>query len=250
MIFMMAELAETMFGVNARHHAAVPEYGPPALKSIQTLTRPLQSHPATMQAEAQLLARCRQGEADAWDELFDRHYAAAGRFVFQLASDLSREDVEEICQEIFLSVIRNLNSFQGESQFQTWLFRIATNKARDFREKRNAAKRGGGQLPLSLQAEDAETGLTLDPPSTAPSPDVDLLNIERAELVRDALNQVGEPCREIIELRYFGDLSYDELSNELRLNPKTVSSRLSKCLDKLEGIAKRIFSGEKSQSSV
>jgi len=207
-----------------------------------------------MQAEAQLLARCRQGEAAAWDELFDRHYAAAGRFVFQLASDLTAEDVEEICQEVFLSVVRNLNSFQGESQFQTWLFRIATNKARDFREKRNAAKRGGGQMTLSLQAEDDETGLTLDPPSTAPPPDVDLLNVERAGLVREALERMDEPCREIIELRYFGDLSYDDLSRELELNPKTVSSRLSKCLDKLEGIAKRIFSvektGEKSRSPV
>jgi RNA polymerase sigma-70 factor, ECF subfamily len=203
-----------------------------------------------METEAQLLARCRQGEAAAWDELFDRHYAAAGRFVFQLASDFSREDVEEVCQEVFLSVIRNLNSFQGGSQFQTWLFRIATNKARDFREKRNAAKRGGGQLPLSLQAEDDETGLTLDPPSQSPTPDVDLLNVERAELVRNALDQMGEPCREIIELRYFGDLSYDDLSRELQLNPKTVSSRLSKCLDKLEGVAKRIFSGEKTRSPV
>lgn len=200
-----------------------------------------------MESEPQLLARCRRGEAAAWDELFDRHYAAAGRFVFQLASDFTREDVEEVCQEVFLAVIRNLNSFQGESQFQTWLFRIATNKARDFREKKHAAKRGGGQTPLSLQAEDGETGLTLDPPSAAPTPDVDLLNVERAELVRDALEAVGEPCREIIELRYFGDLSYDELSLELKLNPKTVSSRLSKCLDKLEGITRKIFSGEKTR---
>ena len=199
-----------------------------------------------MEAEALLLARCRRGDADAWDELFDRHYAAAGRFVFQLASDFTREDVEEVCQEVFLSVIRNLDSFQGGSQFQTWLFRIAANKARDFREKQHAVKRGGGQTPLSLNAEDSETGLTLDPPGTGPSPDADLLNVERAELVREALDQIGEPCREIIELRYFGDLSYEELSRELKLNPKTVSSRLSKCLDKLEGIARRIFSGEKS----
>ena len=196
--------------------------------------------------EYELLTRCRRGDAAAWDELFDRHYAAAGRFVFQLASDFTREDVDEICQEVFLSVIKNLNSFQGESQFQTWLFRIAANKARDFREKQHAAKRGGGQTPLSLNAEDSETGLTLDPPSQAAAPDVDLLNVERAELVREALDQIGEPCREIIELRYFGDLSYEELSAELKLNPKTVSSRLSKCLDKLEGIARKIFSGEKS----
>lgn len=199
-----------------------------------------------MEAEAQLLSRCRRGEPDAWDELFDRHYAAAGRFIFHLASDFTAEDVEEICQEVFLSVIRNLDSFNGESQFQTWLFRIAANKARDFREKLHAQKRGGGQITLSLNAEDSETGLTIDPPSSALAPDVSLLNVERAGLVRDALDQVDAPCREIIELRYFGDLSYEELSSELKLNPKTVSSRLSKCLDKLEAITRRIFSGEKN----
>jgi len=192
-------------------------------------------------AEADLLARCRRGEAGAWDELFDRHYAAAGRFIFQLGHDFSREDAEEICQEVFLSVIQNLASFQGGSQFQTWLFRIAANKARDYRERRHAAKRGGGQVPLSLQAEDPESGLTLDPPGSTPPPDVALINAEQAGLVHQALNQLEEPCREIIELRYFGDLSYEEISRTLELNPKTVSSRLSKCLDRLEGIARKLF---------
>lgn len=199
-----------------------------------------------MEAEAQLLGRCRRGDADAWDELFDRHYAAAGRFVFQLASDFTREDVEEVCQEVFLSVIRNLNSFQGGSQFQTWLFRIAANKARDYRDRRHAGKRGGGQTPISLNAEDPDTGLTIDPPSAAPPPDAEMMNVEKIELVREALDQIGEPCREIIELRYFGDLSYEELSRELKLNPKTVSSRLSKCLDRLEEIARKMISREKS----
>jgi len=185
-------------------------------------------------------------KSEAWDELFDRHYAAAGRFVFQLASDFTREDVDEVCQEIFLSVIKNLNSFQGGSQFQTWLFRIAANKARDYRERRNAAKRGGGQTPVSLDAENAETGLTIDPPSETPAPDADLLNAEDATLVRVALDRLEPPCREIIELRYFGDLSYEELSQTLELNPKTVSSRLSKCLDRLEEIARKVFSREKT----
>src|SRR2546422_3241785 len=142
------------------------------------------------ESEAELLARCRRGEAAAWDELFDRHYAAAGRFIFQLGSDFTREDAEEICQEVFLSVIRNLESFHGESQFQTWLFRIATNKARDYRERQHAAKRGGGQIPLSLQAEDPETGLTLDLPGNTPAPDAELLTAEKMALVRQALDQL------------------------------------------------------------
>lgn len=197
-------------------------------------------------SEAELLARCRRGDAGAWDELFDLHYAAAGRFIFQLASDLTREDAEEICQEAFLSVIRNLNSFHGESQFQTWLFRIAANKARDFRKRRHAAKRGAGVTPVSLQAQDAETGLTPDPPAELPGPDELLMSAEKMALVREALDGLGEPCREIVELRYFGDLSYEELSRTLKLNPKTVSSRLSKCLDRLEALARPLFSGGKS----
>jgi len=197
-----------------------------------------------MDSEAELLAGCRRGDAMAWDRLFDAHYAAAGRFIFQLASDFTVEDAEEICQEVFLSVVKNLDSFQGESQLQTWIFRIAANKARDYREKRNAAKRGGGQPPISLQAENPETGLPPDPPAATPGPDELLMNAESAALVHESLDQLGGPCREIIELRYFGDLSYDELSATLQLNPKTVSSRLSKCLDRLEEIARKIFSRE------
>jgi RNA polymerase sigma-70 factor (ECF subfamily) len=194
--------------------------------------------------ESELITRCRHGEADAWDELFDLHYAAAGRFIFQLASDFTREDAEEICQEAFLAVVKNLDAFHGESRFQTWLFRIAANKARDYREKRITAKRGGGEIPVSLQAEDLETGLAPDPPANLPGPDEMMMNAEQMAGVRAALDRVGEPCREIIELRYFGDLSYEELSATLQLNPKTVSSRLSKCLDRLEAIARGIFSRE------
>jgi RNA polymerase sigma-70 factor (ECF subfamily) len=199
-----------------------------------------------MGAEADLVARCRRGEAGAWDEFFDNHYSAMARFIFQLESDFTREDVEEICQEAFLSSIQHIDTFHGECQIRTWLFRIAANKARDYRQRQYAAKRGGGLTTISLQAADPENGLLLDPPGTAPAPDASLINAEHVALVRQALARLGEPCREIIELRYFGDLSYEEISRALELNPKTVSSRLSKCLDRLEELARRIFSGEKT----
>ena len=193
-----------------------------------------------MSAESQLLARCLRGEADAWDELFDAHYSATGRFIFQLSSDFNAEDVEEICQETFLTVVKSLATFQGNCQFQTWLFRIAANKAHDYIQKQRAAKRGGGQKTLSLQAEDPN-GFTIDPPSHAPGPDRALINIEEAGMITRALEELGGPCQEVIELRYFADLSYEEISAELNLNPKTVSSRLSKCLDKLEEVAGKYF---------
>ncbi|HEX9280920.1 MAG TPA: sigma factor, partial [Candidatus Udaeobacter sp.] len=84
---------------------------------------------SALASEAQMIAECRAGNVEAWDSLFDKYYARVARFVFQLSGDFSHEDTEEICQETFLSVVRNLSSFQGRSSFQTWLLRIAANKA-------------------------------------------------------------------------------------------------------------------------
>lgn len=195
-------------------------------------------------AERELVARCLQGQAEAWDQLFDLHYAAAGRFVYQLGFDFTREDVEEILQEAFLTVIKNLRTFQGNSAFQTWLFRVAANKARDYRQRQHAAKRGGGQVAIPLHADDSEEVFTVDPPSPAPGPDLALLKAEQITLLGQALEQLGGPCQEIIELRYFADLSYEEIAVALSLNPKTVSSRLSKCLDKLETVVRKLLSRE------
>ena len=193
--------------------------------------------------EPELLRRCRTGDAGAWDELFDRHYAPTSRFLFQLAHDFTWEDVEEISQEVFLSVIRNLHTFHGRSQFQTWVFRIAANKARDYRQRRQATKRGGGQITVSLHGAKGEDEPAIDPPSSSPGPDDLAISFEQMALLGSALEELGEPCREIIELRYFGDLGHEEIGKALNLNPKTASSRLSKCLGRLATIARRIFSG-------
>src|SRR5437763_9726921 len=101
-------------------------------------------------ADSDLIARCRAGEAEAWDALFDKYYPVAARFVFQLSADFNHEDTEEICQETFLAVVRNLASFQGKSSFQTWLLRVAANKALDFRGKTRGQKSRGGMRHYCL----------------------------------------------------------------------------------------------------
>lgn len=187
--------------------------------------------------EPVLLARCRRGEGRAWDALFDRHYAAVARFVHGLGADL--DDAEEICQDTFLAVIRSLETFDGRSQFQTWLLRIAANKARDHRDRVRAAKRGGGVRPVSLNGESEHGAAPPDPPSPRPGPDAVLSDQEDAARLRACLDELGDPCREILDLRYFADLSYEEIAAGLRLNVKTVSSRLSKCLDRLGALVRR-----------
>jgi len=98
--------------------------------------------------------------------------------------------------------------------------------------------------PLPERSEHARESGEIDPPSRCPGPDTVVINAETSRLIRQSLDQLEDPCREIIELRYYGELSYGEIAAELRLNPKTVSSRLSKCLDRLCVIAKKIFPSE------
>jgi RNA polymerase sigma-70 factor (ECF subfamily) len=201
------------------------------------------------EGETLLISRCLCGEAEAWDQLFTRHYAATQSFIFQLGFNFTREDVEEISQEVYLNVVRNLSSFQRNCQFQTWLFRIAVNKAKDYRELKMALKRGGGREPISLDSIHPETGLTLDVASNAPGPDVTLHNAERFFLLAQALDTLGSPFQEVVELRYFGGLSYEEISKVLDLNTKTVSSRLNACLAKLRISLEKLAARQSSQKS-
>jgi RNA polymerase sigma-70 factor (ECF subfamily) len=103
-------------------------------------------------------------------------------------------------------------------------------------------------MNISLDQEDPETGLSrqvADPGSVNPAEG--LIRSERRGEIVAALERLGEDCQEIIRLRYFGDLSYEEMSEELRLNVKTVSSRLSKCLSKLREIFQQVSVKEDNQ---
>ena len=192
-------------------------------------------------ADAELIERCRGGDADAWDALFDKYYPVAARFVFQLSADFSHEDTEEICQETFLAVVRNLGIISRKEFFSNVAVAAWPRTRRwIFAEKVAPEKRGGNVVQFSLDGARRERA-QIDPPSRCPGPDTVLVNAETSRLVRQSLDQLEDPCREIIELRYYGELSYGEIAAELRLNPKTVSSRLSKCLDRLCVIAKKSF---------
>ena len=193
-------------------------------------------------ADTELIERCRGSDAEAWDVLFDKYYPVAARFVFQLSADFNHEDTEEICQETFLSVVRNLAIISRKEFFSNLAAAHRREQGDGFSRKKSRRETRRKHRPLLARWRARER--RIDPPSGCPGPDTVLINAETSRLIRQSLDQLEDPCREIIELRYYGELSYGEIATELRLNPKTVSSRLSKCLDRLCIIAKKIFPSE------
>ena len=183
--------------------------------------------------EQQLVQACLAGEAEAWNRFFDRYYEPILRFLYCYDWQLSWEEARELTQEVFLSAIQNLPRFRGDCSLQSWLIRIAINRARDYVEKRSAQKRGRGVAAISIQGGTEESSQALQIPSADPDPATRLIRTEEEQVLLQALEALDPKCQELIRLRYFLGFSYEALAQTLRLHPKTVSSRLSRCLRRL-----------------
>lgn len=186
------------------------------------------------EAEAILIQRCVRGDEAAWSEVFDTHYDAVFRFLYQQSSDFSVEDAEELSQDVFLAAIQNISAFQSRSGLQTWLFRIAMNRGRDLIARRRALKRGSGQQTLPLEAAHRRTGGASAPAAPAPDPAEQAAREDDFQQLRTALDRLGGPCRDLIELHYFGDVPIRALCVEFEMSVKSMRARLRKCLKRLE----------------
>jgi RNA polymerase sigma-70 factor (ECF subfamily) len=164
--------------------------------------------------EKDLVARCRQGDDDAWRDLVDRFgqkvYAIAYHFTMR------REDAEELSQEIFLKVFENLHRYDGGFPLVAWILSLSRNLCIDRYRRRKREK------SFRFISDDAVTGLLKsedDPASMA-------LKKERTQMLFSALSEIPEDLAEILILRDLNGLAYDEIGKALELPEGTVKSRL------------------------
>ena len=164
--------------------------------------------------EKDLVARCREGNDDAWRELVDRFgqkvYAIAYHFT------LKREDAEELSQEIFLRLFENLHRYDGGFPLVAWVLSVSRNLCIDRYRRRKREK------SFRFVSDDAVTALLKsddDPGSMA-------LKKERTQMLFSALAEVPEDLAEILILRDLNGLAYDEIGKALELPEGTVKSRL------------------------
>jgi len=174
---------------------------------------------AQASGEAELVARARDGDARAYEQLVEHYQATAFRLAWLLAG--SAADAEEATQDAFLKAYRALDRFRAGAPFRPWLLRIVANEARN---RRVAATR---RERLALRAREQP------PAQAAPSPEAALLDLDAREELLAALRQLDERDRLAIACRYFLDLSEAETAAALDCRRGTVKSRLSRALARL-----------------
>jgi RNA polymerase sigma-70 factor (ECF subfamily) len=167
-----------------------------------------------VRSDAQLVARCREGDDDAWRELVQRF----SRYVFAIAVQAYRlppSDAEDVFQEVFARAYENLHKLRDDNAIRPWLAQLTRRLCLD--SIRASAR---VQPEESLELEGADDTIA---------------KLDEALMVHEALATLPDNCREILDRFFARDESYRNIGDALDLPAGTIASRISRCLVKLRG---------------
>jgi RNA polymerase sigma factor (sigma-70 family) len=185
--------------------------------------------------EAFLLRQAAASNSSAFDRLVTVHQERISRLVHRLLGWPS--DVDDVVQEVFVDVLRNLNRFDGRSSVLTWITRIAINRCRSHQRKEWLRSRFLRILPLPRGEGPVSAG---DSPWRGEGED-QLETQETIQQVHQAIQQLKQSDREIIVLRYLEEQSIEQIAQMLGSSRGTIDVRLSRARRRLEQILKPIL---------
>jgi len=169
---------------------------------------------STVTSDAEVVRRCRSGDAEAWNELVERF----SRYVYAICTQgfrLQQQDAEDVFQEVFARVYVGLDRLRSDEAIRPWIGQLTRRLCID------RLRAAGREAPAELEEEAAL--------------DERLALLDEALAVRSGLDAVGEPCREILDRFFCRDESYKTIGEALELPAGTIASRISRCLAKLRG---------------
>jgi RNA polymerase sigma-70 factor, ECF subfamily len=175
-----------------------------------------------------LIAECIAGNEEAIEALVREFEAGVFRLALSILGD--QAEAHEVTQETFLSTLRALPSYHEQKSFKAWLYTIALNHSRSHLRKRKLLERLRTALTPIFRVE-IETQI---------SPEQAAIQNEREKQLWHALNQLDDPHRITMVLRYFQELSVAEISEILSVPEGTIHSRLHNGRDKLRKALKHL----------
>jgi RNA polymerase sigma-70 factor (ECF subfamily) len=178
-----------------------------------------------------LVEQARKGSEKAFATLLNRYRDSIYYLLLKMVNNSS--DAEDLTIEAFGKAFRNLDSYTPNFAFSTWLFKIATNNCIDFiRKKRSTPS-------IIDQGQDEMDNYTVNLQSDTLDPEEALINHQKIELLRDVVHQLKPRYKKLIELRYYKEYSYIEISNELNLPIGTIKAQLFRAKTLLFNILKK-----------
>jgi RNA polymerase sigma-70 factor (ECF subfamily) len=165
-----------------------------------------------------LVEEAKKGNEKAFASLMNRYRDSIYYMLLKMVNNPS--DAEDLTIEAFGKAFRNLDSYTPKFAFSTWLFKIATNNCVDFIRKKQVSPTPLDNLQESLDI------LTVNIQSDLPDPEESLINRQKIATLKEIISQLKPRYKKLIELRYYKEYSYEEISSELNLPIGTVKAQL------------------------
>lgn len=210
----------------------LPALAPPTAEESESNAVRLRRSPAENAADSALKQvealgqRCKEGDVAAWTALFPILWPVLVTFINRLYHSLDPQDAEDVAQVSIALAIKGIDGFSGKGLFRAWLFGIASQQARALFRRKSAAKRG-----LALLVPICDAPEKTDP--AAKSPADATAESDRAAILHRALEELPDDDRDLVQLHYFGELTFAEIATVRRMNPKTVCTRVTRSKEKL-----------------
>ncbi len=183
--------------------------------------------------EALLLRRLRARDERAFEEIVALYRDKVFGLIVRMVGN--REEAEDLAQEVFITVLKSIDTFRGESKFSTWLYRIAANHTKNRMKylHRRAYKATGEYDDATERA--MQRGETPGAPRTQ-TPESAMAGAQIDRVVQAAIAELDEEHRELVVLRDMEELSYEEIVAITGLNEGTVKSRLHRARSALKAL--------------
>jgi len=176
----------------------------------------------TLDDDFSLIKRFIDGEEQVFSELVKRHKEKVRNIIYITLSN--GNSVDDIAQEVFITVYRNLKNFRFESQFTTWIYRITINKCKDHLRKKNVRR-----IFLPLKDEEEE------PVFESINEDTDI-----KQIVHSAIATLPDKLRIPLVLKDLEGFSYQEIADSMECEIGTVKSRIFRARESLKKVLKPI----------
>lgn len=177
------------------------------------------SRPAIEPPDEELVASVLDGKRERFGELIERYQGRLVNYLYRMLQN--EEDAHDLAQEVFLKIYGALDRYDSRFRFSTWLFRVAQNAAIDQIRKRRLKL-----VSIHRPSDDEGDGGEWELPAGSPTPYQDARNVERGAAIREAIDELPDEYRELITLRHYAELSYEEIATLREMPLGTVKNKL------------------------
>lgn len=186
-----------------------------------------------LEFDTDLVIRAQKGDKTAFDLLVRKYQHRIAAVVSRFVRDYG--ECQDVVQDSFIKAYKSLHSFRGDSQFYTWMYRIAVNTAKNHLASRK--RRPGADVELE-DAEFIDGGIYVQNNDT---PEHELLREELAQLVSKVLAQLPDEIRQAITLREMEGLSYEEIADVMNSPVGTVRSRIFRAREAIDARLRPLY---------